>query len=296
VSAFPPSIPRRTRVGYGALGIGLVLGVWWFLTWPFLTAIEVRRDAVPVKVRGPDGTLVESRTYKTTEVETPRALVNPPALDSPLNTFRKAWEVQLPQHVFWSALRILAGFLVSCSVAVPLGIAMGLFPRLRATISPVVSFLRPLPSIAWVPLAVIWLGVDEVQKLAIIFMGSFSAALIYTIEATIKVDPDLVRAARNLGVSPGRMLWKVLLPAALPNIVSGLKVVLAICWTCVISAEIVGTKYGLGNLIWSRKELSDTAAVLVGMACISGVVLVLDLLFGVLERRLVPWMFLGERS
>jgi taurine transport system permease protein len=180
-------------------------------------------------------------------------------------------------------------------VAVPLGIAMGLFPQLRAMVTPLISFLRPLPSISWVPLALIWLGAGEMQKLAIVFMGSFSAALIYTIEATVKVSPDLIKAALNLGVDNRQLLWKVLLPAALPNIVSGLKVVMAIGWTCVISAEIVGTQEGLGALIWQSKETSDTAAVLVGMASISGIVLLLDLMTTRVERWLLPWMFLEEQ-
>ncbi|MHC4409985.1 MAG: ABC transporter permease, partial [Planctomycetota bacterium] len=225
--------------------------------------------------------------------------VQPPALDSPGNTARDAWTLltrsgpnpSLFDHIWWSSIRILFGFLVSAAIAVPLGIAMGLFPRLHATVSPIVSFLRPLPSISWVPLAIIWLGAGEMQKLAIIFMGSFSAALIYTVEATVRVDPTLIRAAMNLGLQKRQLLWKVLLPAAAPSILSGLKVVMAIGWTCVISAEIVGTQTGLGSLIWQSKETSHTAAVLVGMACISGVVLILDALFNWLERRLVPWMY-----
>jgi taurine transport system permease protein len=193
-------------------------------------------------------------------------------------------------------MRILAGFLLSAAVAVPLGILMGLSPRLRAALTPIISFLRPLPSISWVPLALIWLGAGELQKLAIIFMGSFSAALVYTLEATLKVEPDLIRAALNLGASRRHLLWRVLLPAALPNILSGLKVVFAIGWTCVISAEIVGTPKGLGALIWMSKETSHTAAVLVGMASISAVVLILDVVLGRIERRLVPWMFAQEEE
>ena len=284
MTRFPPTIPRRSRVFYGAFGIVGFFVLWWLLTLPVFTEIEVRREAVDQ----PDGRV----TYKEVSHEVARALVNPPGLDTPGNTFRRGFEIDLPQHIFRSTLRIIIGFIVSISIAVPLGIAMDLFPRLHAMINPIVSLLRPLPSIAWVPLAVIWLGVGETQKLAIIFMGSFAAALIYTVEATLKVDPDLIRAATNLGAGRRQLLTRVLLPAALPNILSGLKVVLAICWTCVISAEIVGTQLGLGSLVWNRKKISDTAAVLVGMASISVVVLAMDAVFSWVERRLVPWMFL----
>ncbi len=285
MARFPPTIPRRTRIQYGALGLLLFFALWWFLTAPFFTEVQTLREAI----EGPDG---EITGYREVKREVSSAIVNPPGLETPWNTFNRAFEIGLPQHILRSTLRILIGFLISTLLAVPLGIAMGLFPRLRATVSPIVSLMRPLPSIAWVPLFVIWFGVDEAQKLAVIFVGSFAAALIYTIEATLKVEPDMIRAATNLGASRRQLLTRVLLPAALPNIISGLKVVLAICWTCVISAEIVGTQLGLGSLIWNRKEISDTAAVLVGMASISVVVLLMDAAFGWFERRLVPWMFL----
>ncbi len=110
----------------------------------------------------------------------------------------------------------------------------------------------------------------------------------------MRVDPDLIKAARNLGVDRRQLLFRVLLPAALPNIVSGLKVVMAIGWTCVISAEIVGTQEGLGALIWLSKETADTAAVLVGIACISGIVLLLDLATTRVERWLLPHLFLRD--
>jgi len=310
VRAFPPSIPRQKRVLYGLAGILAVLVLWWGLTFAYTTEQTVRRERVPTGevetgTHPVTGEPIEVPVVRLEEhlVERPRALVNPPALDTPWNTASDAWRLlttskphrpNLLQHLWSSTFRVVIGFFISSLFAVPLGIMMGLFPRLRATISPIVSFLRPLPSISWVPLAMIWLGAGEMQKLAIIFMGTFSAALIYTIEATIKVDPDLIRAARNLGANDRQLLRRVLLPAALPNIVSGLKVVLAIGWTCVISAEIVGTTEGLGALIWLSKETSNTSAVLVGMACISGVVLLLDVMTTRVERLLLPYLFLRE--
>ena len=287
MSRFPPTLPRSKRLLFGGIGIALFFGLWCLLTTPFLTESRIDRKAVT----GPNGDVLR---FEEVRRERPRALVNPPGLETPWNTFSRAFDVGLPQHILRSTLRILLGFFLSVALAVPLGIAMGLFPRLHAVLNPLVSLVRPLPSIAWVPLFVIWFGVDEIQKLAVVFVGSFAAALIYTVEATRKVDPDLVRAATNLGASKRQLLTRVLLPAALPNILSGLKVVLAICWTCVISAEIVGTQQGLGSLIWDRKEISDTAAVLVGMVSISCVVLAMDALFGWIERRLVPWTFLAD--
>jgi taurine transport system permease protein len=304
---FPRTSSPRRRFVLGACGIAAVLLVWFALTLRVIPVTVVEGENVPTgrtttSINPLTGEAVEIPEIERVERTVTRreALVNPPALETPANTFRDAWllltqrEPSLLTHIGHSSLRILLGFVLSAIVAVPLGVAMGLFPDLRATVMPIVSFLRPLPSISWVPLAMIWLGAGELQKLAIVFMGSFSAALIYTIEATLKVDPDLIKAARNLGAAPRQLLWRVLLPAALPNIVSGLKVVMAIGWTCVISAEIVGTQEGLGALIWLSKETSNTAAVLVGMVSISSVVLVLDLIISRVERRLMPWAFLGE--
>jgi taurine transport system permease protein len=284
-----------------------VLVVWWGLTHPFFEEEFIRRvesgQGVFVEETDPiTGEKVRVRKPHVEEFRETRrtGLVNPPALDTPGNTFRDAWKLitdpgadhpTLQSHVAHSTFRILLGFLLSAFLAVPLGVAMGLFPRLRALVSPMISFLRPLPSISWVPLALIWLGAGELQKLVIIFMGSFSAALIYTVEATLKVNPDIVRAAQNLGVGQRQLLSKVLLPAALPNILSGLKVVMAIGWTCVISAEIVGTREGLGALIWEAKELSKTSWVFVGMVSISTLVLVFDAAFAAIERKLLPWVF-----
>ncbi len=304
---FPPAIPARRRFLLGCAGVLSVLLLWWAVTLPVFRERIVRSELVGTgtfdvlkdPVSGGDVRVERTRRVEREE-ERPRALVNPPALDTPRNTARDAWRLivegrpGLLAHTLWSTGRILAGFLLAAAVAVPLGVAMGLFPSLRALLSPLISFLRPLPSISWVPLAMIWLGADEAQKLAIIFMGCFSAAVVYTVEATLKVDPVLIRAARNLGATPRQLLWRVLLPAALPNVVSGLKVVLAIGWTCVISAEIVGTQKGLGALIWTSKETSNTAAVLVGMATISGVVLLLDVAAERIERALLPWVSAGD--
>ncbi len=202
-----------------------------------------------------------------------------------------------PEAVLWhdirmSATRVLAGFVLSALVGVPFGLVMGMSPVVRAALSPVVSIIRPLPALSWIPLSMLWLGIDEQQKYAIVFMGCFASVLVYTTDATMRVDNTLAMAARNLGASQLQVLRFVVLPGALPNILSGLKVVLAIAWTCVISAEMVGANSGLGFRIWTAKEWSDTGQVLVGMLCISITVLLLDIVFRGIERLLVPW----ERS
>lgn len=199
-----------------------------------------------------------------------------------------------PEAILWrdiqvSATRVLVGFVLSALVGVPVGLVMGMSAVVRAALNPIVSIIRPLPALSWIPLSMLWLGIDEQQKYAIVFMGCFASVLVYTTDATLRVDARLALAARNLGASSLQVLRFVVLPGALPNILSGLKVVLAIAWTCVISAEMVGANSGLGFRIWTAKEWSDTGLVLVGMLSISVTVLLLDIAFRGLERLLVPW-------
>jgi taurine transport system permease protein len=191
-----------------------------------------------------------------------------------------------------SARRVFLGFAIAALVAVPLGVVMGVWRPAKAIMDPFVSLLRPLPSITWIPLSILWLGIGEMQKVAIVFMGSWIYILLYTVESTRRVDPLLLRAARNLGASDVAVMREVILPGALPGIISGLKVTLAISWSCVLTAEMIAAQNGLGALIWQAKDWGNLPLVLVGMLCISLVVLVADWLALRLEWLLLPW----ERS
>ena len=199
---------------------------------------------------------------------------------------------ELLTDVLVSARRVFLGFALAAVVAVPLGIVMGVWRPAKALMDPFVSLLRPLPSITWIPLSILWLGIGELQKVAIVFMGSWIYILLYTVESTRRVDPLLLRAARNLGASDIAVMREVILAGALPGIITGLKVTLAISWSCVLTAEMIAAQNGLGALIWQAKDWGNLPLVLVGMLCISLVVLLADWLALRLERALLPW----ERS
>jgi taurine transport system permease protein len=199
---------------------------------------------------------------------------------------------QLLTDILMSSKRVFLGFLWAALIAVPLGIVMGVWWPAKALMDPFVSLLRPLPSITWIPLTMLWLGIGEAQKTAIVFMGSWIYILLYTVESTKRVDPLLIRAARNLGAGDIAIMREVILPGALPGILTGLKVTLAIAWSCVLSAEMIAAQNGLGALIWQAKDWGNLALVLVGMVCISLTVLVADQVMNRIERLLLPW----ERS
>ena len=219
--------------------------------------------------------------------------VSPIFLPSPAAIARQADKLMhagdLWEAIIASSRRVFLGYAIAAAVAVPLGIVMGVWWPAKAVMDPFISLLRPLPSITWIPLSILWLGIGEGQKTMIVFMGTWIYILLYTVESTKRVDPLLIRAARNLGASDLAIMREVILPGALPGIISGLKVTLAISWSCVISAEMVAAQTGLGALIWFAKDWGNLALVLVGMAGISLTVLVADAVAERLEWVLLPW-------
>jgi taurine transport system permease protein len=214
-------------------------------------------------------------------------------LPSPQQVVRQARRYLSDGSLFWHVLtsgrRVLAGFVLATIVAVPLGILLGTSRTAKALFDPILSIIRPLPSLSWIPLTILWFGIDEGQKYAIVFMGTFASALLYVMESTRRVDPLLIKAAQNLGASRLDVLREVILPGSLPGIISGLKVCLALAWTCVLSAEMVAATHGLGALIWFAKDWNNMALVMVGMGSISITVLLIDSAFRLIEDRILPW-------
>lgn len=196
---------------------------------------------------------------------------------------------QLITHTFASTKRVMIGFMISSIIAIPFGVFLGTSRIFMAIFDPFITLLRPLPSMSWIPLSLLWLGISETQKYSIVFMGSFAPSLLYIIEATKSIDPLLIRAAKNLGANRYNIMKEIILPGSLPQILSGLKVTLGIAWTCIISAELVAAKTGLGFMIMNGKEYFQTDKVVLGMLLISLTVMFIDLLFRKFERLVVPW-------
>lgn len=227
------------------------------------------------------------------EVASLAGVIDPEFFPPPSHVFGAFFETATSGVLFTdiaaSTVRVLVGFLLSAAVAIPVGILLGFFEPVRWIFAPLVSVIRPLPSLSWIPLSLLWLGIGEPQKYAIVFMGTLAPLILFVSDATRRVDPIYIKAARNLGASPRQILTSVVLPGALPSILSGLKVTLALAWTCIISAEMVGAARGLGYLIWNAKDWGNTGQVMLGMLMISATVLVMDALFRGAERLLLPW-------
>lgn len=213
-------------------------------------------------------------------------------LPPPTAVLSAAWELlasgDLLRNLRDSVKRELVAFLWALA-AVPLGIAMAWWPWVEEQFDSVMEILRPVPPIAWIPLAILWFGIGDTQNEFIIFLGIFFPILLNTITGVKGVEPNLIRAARCLGAGEASVLWRVALLAALPQIMTGVRVGLGVGWMALVAAELVGATSGLGFMINDARTLLRTDHVIVGMATIGLIGLVLDRLLRSLMKRLLPW-------
>ena len=216
-----------------------------------------------------------------------RALLPPPQ-----EVAAAAWELtksgELWKHLKDSLKRELVAFLWA-TLAIPLGIAMGWWKAVEDQVDPIVEVLRPVPPLAWIPLSILWFGIDDTQNEFIIFLGCFFPILLNTIAGVKGVEPNLVRAARCLGAGEAKILWRVVLRAALPQIITGIRVGLGVGWMALVAAELVGANSGLGFLINDARTVLRTDYVIVGMATIGVVGLAIDRVIRVVSARMMPW-------
>jgi ABC-type nitrate/sulfonate/bicarbonate transport system permease component len=218
-------------------------------------------------------------------------LPSPPQLG---HAFIDLWEhgyagTPLWDHVLTSLLRMLTGFMLSVLVAVPLGLLMGSSPRVRAFLNPIFNSLRPVPSIALIPLMVLWFGIGETAKVFVIFLASFLFVVLNTSAGVATVPSGLVRAAVNLGATRLQLFWRVIFPASLPAIMTGLKTGLAVSWAVVVAAELLGAQKGLGYMIEDAATFYRIADVYVGVILIGGIGLAMTAALSWIEHRLIHW-------
>ncbi|MBY4947789.1 ABC transporter permease [Cupriavidus respiraculi] len=183
--------------------------------------------------------------------------------------------------------RVLTAWLLAACVAIPLGLLQGTRPRLARVVEPVVELFRPISPLAWIPMAILWFGIGEAGKVFIIFIATFFPILLNTVSGVKAVDPVLVRAGRVLGCnSDARLFWQVILPAAMPTILVGLRISFGIGWAAIIAAELVAANKGLGYLIANGMEILRSDQVLAGMVIIALLGILIDSGFRMLGHRL----------
>lgn len=196
---------------------------------------------------------------------------------------------ELLRNTLASLERIFFANSVALATAVPLGLLMGLYPPVQKLMDGVLTVLRPIPPLAWVPLSILWFGIGPTSVIFITFIAAFFAILINTIAGARAVDGIHIRAAQTFGASRRRMLRKVILPSVLPYIFTGFRIGIGASWMSIVAAELVAATSGLGYMIAFYRELLRTDAIVVGMLTIGAIGFLMDYLSRRLEDHLLPW-------
>ena len=210
----------------------------------------------------------------------------------PTAVLAAAWELILSGELFkhfWASLKREVVAFAYASVAIPIGILMGWSKTAQSLLEPIFEMLRPIPPIAWIPLAILWFGIGDLQNQFIIFLGIFFPLLINTITGVKNVEHNVVRAARCLGASEMEVLTKVVFRAAMPQIITGIRVGLGVGWMALVAAELVGATSGLGWLISDARSVLRTDIILVGMVSIGAAGLLIDQGLRMVAKKLMPW-------
>jgi ABC-type nitrate/sulfonate/bicarbonate transport system permease component len=192
-------------------------------------------------------------------------------------------------HMWASTQRVLIGFALAAIIAVPLGLFMALNRYVNAIAKPLFDLLKPMPPIAWISIAILWFGIGENSKVFIIFIGTFVPCLLNSYNGIRLIEPELYDVVRVLGGNRWHEIIKVSFPAAFPAIFAGLQISLSIGWTCVIAAELVSSRDGLGWMILRGMRLTRPDLVIGGMFIISIVAWLTTFLVTGLEKIICPW-------
>jgi NitT/TauT family transport system permease protein/sulfonate transport system permease protein len=219
--------------------------------------------------------------------------INPVLLPSPLQLAAAAYELTVDgilwTHTLASLNRVLTGFALAAVTGITLGVALGWSDVLADLVRPLVESVRPIPPIAWTPIAILWFGVGDAPSYFLVFIGAVFPVFINTFSAVRNIDRVQINAALCLGAKPGLLIRDILIPASLPVIFPGLRIALGVGWMCVVAAELIAAQSGLGYMIQQNRVLLQTQNVVTGMITIGIVGFAMSALMEFAEKRLLPW-------
>ena len=193
------------------------------------------------------------------------------------------------QHLGVSLSRLAVGAALGASAGIGIGLMIGLFSYVRSGLVPLVAAIFPIPKIALLPLFVIWFGIDEGSKYALIAFGTFTPTVVATYGAVDNVDRTLIRMGQSFGLSWRSIVLKIVMPGAMPGILSGLRISLAIAIILLVAAEMLGAEYGIGAYILTAGSLYDLERLFAGVAILSMLGVAVSGALGVIERRILRW-------
>lgn len=195
----------------------------------------------------------------------------------------------LGDHLMWSLFRVFSSFVLACLTAIPIGIAMGVSRHMRGVFDPPIEFYRPLPPLAYLPLVVIWFGIDEAAKIILIYLACFAPLALSARAGVRSVALEQVHAAYSMGASRRQVIWHVVVPAAMPEILTGMRIAIGFGWTTLVAAEMVAANKGVGQMVLNASNFLRTDIVVMGIFVIGIVAYAFDLVMRWVEHVVVPW-------
>ena len=228
---------------------------------------------------------------------TATGVIEPLFLPPPSAVLQKGWllattgymDSTLWQHLSASLSRIGLGLGFAVLTAVPVGIAIGSSRNARGILDPLIEFYRPIPPLAYLPLIVIWCGIGELSKVLLIYLAIFAPIAIATATGVRTVDPAKLRAAQSLGATRAQLIRHVILPSALPDILTGVRIGLGVGWSTLVAAELIAATSGLGFMVQSAAQFLVTDVVVLGILVIALIAFAMEMGLRALQRKLVPW-------
>jgi len=223
--------------------------------------------------------------------------VKPIFLPTPQAVFQQFYEYltgqandkPLWQHFLASMLRVFSAFALACITAIPIGIAMGMSRTVRGIFDPPLEFYRPLPPLAYLPLIIIWFGIDEVPKVLLIFLSCFAPLALAARSGMRSASQEQINAAYSMGATYLQVIRHVILPSAMPDILIGMRIAIGFGWTTLVAAEMVAANVGLGQMVLNASNFLRTDIVIMGIIVIGVVAYLFDLLMRWVEHKVVPW-------
>jgi ABC-type nitrate/sulfonate/bicarbonate transport system permease component len=194
-------------------------------------------------------------------------------------------------HIYYSLQRVLMGYALALGIAVPLGLLMGWSRTVCTLFEPLVEIVRPIPPLAWIPLSILWFGIGIKSAAFIIFLGAFFPILLNTINGVRGIDPVLIEAARMLNANRRFLFLKVLIPGAMPSLLTGMRIGIGVGWMSLVAAEFTGVRegYGLGYMIMTARDIQRSDEIIAGMLVIGAIGLSIDAGLQLIERHLTRW-------
>jgi len=223
--------------------------------------------------------------------------VKPLFVPSPQSIFIKflsVWKVgftgsPLWLHILISTYRVFSAFLLACAIGIPLGLAMGMNPFIRGIFDPPIEFYRPIPPLAYLPLMIIWFGIGETSKILLIFLSVFAPVALGARSGVRSAGIEQIHAAYSFGATRWQVLRHVILPFAMPEILTSMRIGIGFGWTTLVAAEMVAATQGIGYMVLSASQFLQTSVVIMGIVVIAAIAYLFDMLMRLIERKIVPW-------